>query len=158
MQVCPHLLHQWCRIKFFLDDTGERYFHMTLWWYISIVGYIIGITTHSVASRYVAIFLMTAGYTGIFWSHLYPWVLPLTVIQGHPIFVTWVPNAIPRPPAKRSAAIGVANSIASIGLLSVFSFVRYAPLLIKLMIKIVSDHLLGKQNGVPTTIHQCTLV
>ena len=47
-----------------LDRTGERFFHIAGWWWAVILGYIIGLTTMSTGGRYVAMFLMAAGYTG----------------------------------------------------------------------------------------------
>ncbi|ETW74943.1 major facilitator superfamily [Heterobasidion irregulare TC 32-1] len=79
------------------DRTGERFFHIAGWWWAVILGYIIGLTTMSTGGRYVAMFLMAAGYAGA----------ALTMV--------WVANAIPRPPAKRSAAIGIVNGFGNIG-------------------------------------------
>ena len=47
-----------------LDRSGERFFHIAGWWWAVILGYIIGLTTMSTGGRYVAMFLMAAGYTG----------------------------------------------------------------------------------------------
>ncbi|KAA1470621.1 MFS general substrate transporter [Dentipellis sp. KUC8613] len=79
------------------DRTGERFWHITTWWWGVIIANIIGVTTMSVAGRYVAMFLMATGYAGF----------ALTLV--------WVSNAIPRPPAKRSAAIGIVNGFGNIG-------------------------------------------
>ncbi|KAH8087859.1 MFS general substrate transporter [Cristinia sonorae] len=79
------------------DKTGERFFHITGWWWGVIIGYIIGTTTMSVGGRYVAMFLMAAGYSGF----------ALTAV--------WVSNAIPRPPAKRAAAISIVNGFGNMG-------------------------------------------
>ncbi|PCH36563.1 MFS general substrate transporter [Wolfiporia cocos MD-104 SS10] len=79
------------------DRTGERFFHQCWPWWAVIVGYIIGITTMSVGGRYVALFLMAIGEAGF----------ALTIV--------WVSNAVPRPPAKRSAAIGIVNGFGNLG-------------------------------------------
>jgi len=79
------------------DRTGERFFHQCWPWWGVMVGYIIGVSTMSVGARYVAMFLMASGYAGF----------ALTAV--------WVSNAIPRPPAKRSAAIGIVNGFGNIG-------------------------------------------
>ncbi|KDQ55118.1 hypothetical protein JAAARDRAFT_60080 [Jaapia argillacea MUCL 33604] len=79
------------------DKTGERFFHIAGWWWVVIVGYIIGVSTMAVPGRYVCMFLMASGYAGF------------------AITLTWVSNAIPRPPAKRSAAIGLVNGFGNIG-------------------------------------------
>lgn len=64
--VCMPLDHE-----FFLllsvclsDRTGERFFHICAPWWGVMVGYIIGVTTMSIAGRYVAMFLMASGYAG----------------------------------------------------------------------------------------------
>ncbi|KDQ55121.1 hypothetical protein JAAARDRAFT_71439 [Jaapia argillacea MUCL 33604] len=79
------------------DRTGERFFHINGWWWLVIVGYIIGLSTMSIGGRYVGLFLMTSGYAGF----------ALTLV--------WVSNAIPRPPAKRAVAIGLVNGFGNIG-------------------------------------------
>ncbi|KAI0741207.1 MFS general substrate transporter [Earliella scabrosa] len=79
------------------DRTGERFFHLAVPWWGVIVAYIIGTTTMSIAGRYIAMFLMASGYAGF----------ALTLV--------WVSNAIPRPPAKRSAAMGVVNGFGNLG-------------------------------------------
>ena len=89
---------------------------MAGWWWIAIVGYIIGLTTTSVAGRYVALFIMTPGFCGK-WLSNYIIQLFISLYSAYPITFVWVPNAIPRPPAKRSAAIGLANGLGTFGLL-----------------------------------------
>ncbi|QRW21161.1 major facilitator superfamily transporter [Rhizoctonia solani] len=79
------------------DKTGERFFHIAGWWWVVIVAYIIALSTMATAGRYVSMFLMASGYAGF----------ALTLV--------WVSNAIPRPPAKRAAAIGIVNGFGNIG-------------------------------------------
>ncbi|CAL1711297.1 unnamed protein product [Somion occarium] len=86
-----------CANAWHADRTGERFFHINIWWWGVILGYIIGVTTMSVGGRYVAMFLMATGYSGF----------ALTLV--------WVSNAIPRPPAKRSASIGIVNGFGNLG-------------------------------------------
>ncbi|OBZ69787.1 hypothetical protein A0H81_10482 [Grifola frondosa] len=86
-----------CLNAWHADKTGERYFHICVPWWGVIVGYIIGVTTMSIGGRYVAMFLMASGYAGF----------ALTLV--------WVSNAVPRPPAKRSAAIGIVNGFGNLG-------------------------------------------
>ncbi|THH30870.1 hypothetical protein EUX98_g3336 [Antrodiella citrinella] len=86
-----------CLNAWHADKTGERFFHIAGWWWAVIVGYIIGITTMSVGGRYFAMFLMAAGYSGF----------ALTAV--------WVSNAVPRPPAKRAAAISIVNGFGNMG-------------------------------------------
>lgn len=79
------------------DRSGERFFHIAGPWWGVMVGYIIGLSTASVGGRYFAMFLMASGYAGF----------ALTLV--------WTSNAIPRPPAKRSAAIGIVNGFGNLG-------------------------------------------
>lgn len=79
------------------DKTGERFFHLTIPWWGVILGYVISISTFSIGGRYVSVFLMASGYAGA----------ALTLV--------WVSNAIPRPPAKRAAAIGIINGVGNLG-------------------------------------------
>ncbi|RDX53994.1 MFS general substrate transporter [Lentinus brumalis] len=79
------------------DRTGERYFHMCIPYWFIILGYIIAICTMSVPGRYISMFLMAGGSA------------------GHALTLVWLANAIPRPPAKRSAAIALANAGGNIG-------------------------------------------
>ncbi|KZT23586.1 MFS general substrate transporter [Neolentinus lepideus HHB14362 ss-1] len=86
-----------CITAWSADKTGERFIHVSGWWWGVIIGYIIGLSTMSVGGRYVSLFLMASGYTGF----------ALTLV--------WVSNAIPRPPAKRSIAMGIVNGFGNIG-------------------------------------------
>ena len=79
------------------DRTGERYFHY-LWPAVAcMVGYIISMATENTGGRYFSTFLMTTGYASGF------------------IMLAWISNTIPRPPAKRAAAIGIVNACGNIG-------------------------------------------
>ncbi|KAF9047794.1 major facilitator superfamily domain-containing protein [Panaeolus papilionaceus] len=86
-----------CLNAWHADKTGERFYHITGWWWFSNIGFIIALSTVSNAGRYVAMFLMAFGDAGF----------AMTLV--------WVSNAIPRPPAKRAAAIGVVNGFGNIG-------------------------------------------
>jgi len=79
------------------DKTGERFFHIAGWWWGVVLGFIIALSTFSIAGRYVSLFLMACGYVGF----------AMTLV--------WVSNAIPRPPAKRAAAMGIVNGCGNIG-------------------------------------------
>ncbi|KAH0829189.1 major facilitator superfamily domain-containing protein [Lanmaoa asiatica] len=80
-----------------IDRTGERFFHLTSWWWAVIVGYIISLATMSTGGRYFSLFLMTIGYCGF------------------ALTLTWVSSSVPRPPAKRSVAIGLVNGFGNLG-------------------------------------------
>ncbi|KAG8221321.1 MFS general substrate transporter [Butyriboletus roseoflavus] len=79
------------------DRTGERFFHITGWWWAVILGYIISLATMSTGGRYFSLFLMTTGYCGF------------------ALTLTWVSHTIPRPPAKRSVALGLVNGFGNLG-------------------------------------------
>nr|GAT50483.1 tartrate transporter [Mycena chlorophos] len=83
------------------DRTGERFHHISIWILAMMVGFVINLCTMSVAARYCAMFLMAIGDAGC----------AMTLV--------WVSNSIPRPPAKRAAAIGITNGIGNVGMLSV---------------------------------------
>ena len=77
--------------------TGERFWHITVWLWAAVVGYIIAQATMSVGGRYVSLFLMAIGYVGISMN------------------LVWVSNSFPRPPSKRAASIGVINGFGNVG-------------------------------------------
>ncbi|KAG2361670.1 major facilitator superfamily domain-containing protein [Suillus spraguei] len=77
------------------DRTGERFFHIAGWWWAVIIGYIISLCTMATGGRYFSLFLMATGYCGF------------------ALTLAWVSNAIPRPPAKRSVAMGLVNGMGS---------------------------------------------
>ncbi|KAG1817977.1 major facilitator superfamily domain-containing protein [Suillus subaureus] len=79
------------------DRSGERFFHIAGWWWVVILGYIISLSTMATGGRYFSLFLMTTGYCGF------------------ALTLTWVANAIPRPPAKRSVAMGLVNGFGNLG-------------------------------------------
>ncbi|KAL3461363.1 major facilitator superfamily domain-containing protein [Aspergillus heterothallicus] len=79
------------------DRTGERFFHYLGPALTCIIGYIIAMTTRSTAPRYISMFMMTTGYASGF------------------VMLAWISSTIPRPPAKRAAAIGIINAMGNIG-------------------------------------------
>ncbi|KAK7048470.1 MFS general substrate transporter [Favolaschia claudopus] len=86
-----------CLNAWHTDKTGERFFHITGWWWAVMVGFIISLCTMNTGARYFSMFLMALGYVGF----------AMTLV--------WVSNSIPRPPAKRAAAIGMVNGIGNLG-------------------------------------------
>jgi len=86
-----------CTNAYHADRTGERFFHINVHWWLVIVGYIISLSTFSTGGRYFSMFLMASGYAGF----------ALTLV--------WVSNAVPRPPTKRAAAIGIVNGFGNLG-------------------------------------------
>ncbi|KNZ81074.1 hypothetical protein J132_03064 [Termitomyces sp. J132] len=89
-----------CLNAWHADRTGERFFHIAGWFWVIIVGSVIGISSMSVPARYVSFFFMTCGNA------------------GSALNLVWVSNAIPRPPIKRAAAIGFVSSAAALGSLT----------------------------------------
>lgn len=79
------------------DRTDERFFHYLWPGVVCIAGYIISIATTRTGPRYFACFLMTVGYSCGF------------------IVLAWISSTIPRPRAKRAAAIGIINAMGNIG-------------------------------------------
>ncbi|KAJ7784442.1 MFS general substrate transporter [Mycena metata] len=88
-----------CLNAWHADKTGERFFHITSWWWAVIVAFIISLSTNSIGARYFSMFLMSFGNV------------------GSAMTLAWVSNVIPRPPAKRAAAIGIVNGVGNLGTL-----------------------------------------
>lgn len=66
-QVCLSSCYLACHVSslnLMPDRSGERFFHITVPWWGTIVGYIICLSTPSVGGRYVGMFLMASGYAG----------------------------------------------------------------------------------------------
>ena len=78
------------------DQTGERYFHATLPLYVAVASFILAAATTSTAPRYVAMMLMVPG-----------------VYTGYVIALSWISNTIPRPAAKRAAALAAINAVSN---------------------------------------------
>ncbi|OXV08925.1 hypothetical protein Egran_03312 [Elaphomyces granulatus] len=75
------------------DHFGNRFWFLFYPVPITIVGFIIFMTTNSFASRYFSLFLMTF------------------VSAMNSTLFSWVASSIPRPPAKRAAAYALINSL-----------------------------------------------
>lgn len=88
------------------DRTGERYFHVTLPLYVGVVAFILAAATTSTAPRYVAMMLMIPG-----------------IYTGFVVALGWISSTIPRPPAKRAAALALANALSNTA--SIFSSYAY---------------------------------
>ena len=123
-----------------VDKTGERFFHMAGWWWMVILGYIVAMSTFSIAGRYVSLFLMACGYVGqlhsllvihhyytLSWSDLFilkkgsRWRLYGFQIQSHDlqrkpsIWAACMVNWSISSSSKRAAAIGIVNGCGNIG-------------------------------------------
>ncbi|KAJ3501242.1 hypothetical protein NLJ89_g9428 [Agrocybe chaxingu] len=51
-----------CLNAWHADKTGERFFHIAGWWWGVILGFVIALSTMSIAGRYVSLFLMAFGF------------------------------------------------------------------------------------------------
>ncbi|RDW78727.1 uncharacterized protein DSM5745_05579 [Aspergillus mulundensis] len=80
-------------VSFNADRTGERYFHFTLPTWISVAGFIISGSTTNFPARYISMMIMLPG-----------------VYTAFTIGLTWLANALPRPPAKRAAALALCSA------------------------------------------------
>ncbi|KAL1869186.1 hypothetical protein VTK73DRAFT_3322 [Phialemonium thermophilum] len=78
------------------DRTGERYWHITIPLWISVAAFILAATTSSVAPRYVSMMLMVPA-----------------VYSGYVVALAWISNTLPRPPAKRAAALAFINAVSN---------------------------------------------
>ncbi|KAK2603668.1 hypothetical protein QQS21_004141 [Conoideocrella luteorostrata] len=78
------------------DRTGERFYHVTVPLCLAIATFIISASTTNTAARYVAIMLMIPG-----------------LYSGFTTALAWISNTIPRPPAKRAAALAFINAVAN---------------------------------------------
>ncbi|KAL2073286.1 hypothetical protein VTL71DRAFT_10610 [Oculimacula yallundae] len=78
------------------DRTGERFFHITVPLCFAIFAYILAAATTKTAPRYVAMMLMVPG-----------------VYTGFVVALAWISNSLPRPPAKRAAALAFINAISN---------------------------------------------
>ncbi|KAI6021224.1 major facilitator superfamily domain-containing protein [Pisolithus marmoratus] len=82
------------------DLTGERFFHLSIYWWIGIIGLVISLSTMETAARYFSQYLMALSFSGSM------------------LMMPWVANAIPRPPSKRSVAIALTIGFANAGFLA----------------------------------------
>ncbi|KFH45921.1 putative transporter -like protein [Hapsidospora chrysogenum ATCC 11550] len=78
------------------DKTGERFFHVTIPLCLAVVVFIISAATINTAARYVAMMLMISG-----------------LYSGYTTALAWISNTLPRPPAKRAAALGLINAVSN---------------------------------------------
>ncbi|KAI0179351.1 major facilitator superfamily domain-containing protein [Hypoxylon sp. FL1284] len=78
------------------DRTGERYWHIILPLVVAMAAFILAAATTSIAPRYVAMMLMVPGVYGAF-----------------VVALAWISNTLPRPPAKRAAALAFINAVSN---------------------------------------------
>ncbi|WYZ41473.1 hypothetical protein EsH8_V_000368 [Colletotrichum jinshuiense] len=85
-----------CLNAWHADRTGERYLHIVLPLCVAMVAFILGAATHAVAPRYVSMMLMVPG-----------------IYTGYTTALAWISNTLPRPPAKRAAALAFINAVSN---------------------------------------------
>lgn len=78
------------------DRTGERYFHIIVPMIVGVAAFILAAATRATAPRYVAMMLMLPG-----------------VYTGYVVALAWISNTLPRPPAKRAAALALINAVSN---------------------------------------------
>ncbi|THH31322.1 hypothetical protein EUX98_g2895 [Antrodiella citrinella] len=88
-------------LAFFLsrhsDATGERFWHISISFFVGIIGFVIAISTMNTAARYISLFLMAQSYAGFV------------------VLYAWVANTFPRPPSKRAVALALINAFSQLG-------------------------------------------
>ncbi|KAK2030568.1 MFS general substrate transporter [Colletotrichum zoysiae] len=85
-----------CLNAWHADRTGERYLHVVLPLCAAMAAFILGAATRGVAPRYVSMMLMVPG-----------------VYSGYTTALAWISNSLPRPPAKRAAALAFVNAVSN---------------------------------------------
>ncbi|KAF8462701.1 major facilitator superfamily domain-containing protein [Kalaharituber pfeilii] len=88
------------------DKTGERYLHITIPLWVSVASFILAAATTATAPRYVAMMLMVP-----------------SVYTGYVVALAWISNTLPRPPAKRAAALAAINAVSNAS--SIYSSYMY---------------------------------
>ncbi|KAK0719590.1 major facilitator superfamily domain-containing protein [Lasiosphaeris hirsuta] len=78
------------------DKTGERYWHIVGPMSVAIITYIIAATTTAIGPRYFSMMLMVP-----------------TVYSAFVVALAWISNTMPRPPAKRAAALAFINAVSN---------------------------------------------
>ena len=78
------------------DRTGERYWHITIPLWVAVISFIIAVTTSGIGPRYFAIMIMIPG-----------------IYSGYVVALAWISNTLPRPPAKRAAALALINAVSN---------------------------------------------
>ncbi|KAI0796843.1 MFS general substrate transporter [Abortiporus biennis] len=79
------------------DKSGERFYHMSISYFVGIIGFIIAISTMNTAARYISLFLMAQSYAGFV------------------VMYAWLSNTFPRPPSKRAVALALVNAFSQLG-------------------------------------------
>lgn len=89
------------------DRTGERFWHIALPALVGIAAFILAAASRNTAARYLAMMLMLPG-----------------VYTGYVVQLAWISNSLPRPPAKRAAALAFINAVSNAS--SIYASYMYA--------------------------------
>lgn len=98
LTVPPYLLGiiTCCLNAWHSDRTGEKYLHITFPLIVSVASFILAAATTNTIPKYISMMLMIPGcYT------------------GYVVALGWISSTIPRPPAKRAAALALINAISN---------------------------------------------
>lgn len=79
------------------DKVGERFYHITIPFWIGTLGFVMAMSTMNTGVRYFSLFLLTQSYAGF------------------SVFYGWLSNTFPSPPAKRAVALAFINSVSQVG-------------------------------------------
>lgn len=116
------------------DRTGERYFHVTVPLYFAMASFIIAACTTSTGPRYFAMMLMVPGcYTGFV------------------VVLAWISNTLPRPPAKRAAALAAINALSNAS--SIYASYMYPESAVSTFIPL--SYWGGAKKKIGTEIYRC---
>ncbi|KAF3926169.1 hypothetical protein ABW21_db0204497 [Orbilia brochopaga] len=75
------------------DKTGERYWHIAIPLCVSVAAFVVAAATLNTAARYAAMMFM-----------------PASVYGGYVCALSWISSTLPRPVAKRAAALAAINA------------------------------------------------
>ncbi|KAI0016543.1 major facilitator superfamily domain-containing protein [Xylariomycetidae sp. FL0641] len=78
------------------DRTGERWWHVTVPLVFALAAFIIAACTTSLGPRYLSMLLMVPG-----------------IYASFVVSLAWISNTLPRPPAKRAAALAFINAVSN---------------------------------------------
>jgi hypothetical protein len=76
------------------DRTGERFLHISLPLCVAVAAFVMAMSTMNTAVRYLAMMLMVP-----------------SLYTGYVVCLAWISNCLPKPPAKRAAALALINAI-----------------------------------------------
>lgn len=88
---CCAMLNAW-----HADRTGERYLHVTIPLWLTVAAFIIAVASTNTAARYFSMMLMVPAF-----------------YSSYVVVLAWISNTIPRPAAKRAAALAAVAAVSN---------------------------------------------